>query len=111
MRKQELDELKAYVEGVMHGTLVMEEMGYCKRCGKWQDLRLGVCFDCAVPACVRPRCPFMRLVYCGQGRIQKWRDSTYTGLQGKVYCDRDSGVCSDQQYAVELDKELKEGQK
>jgi len=21
--------------------------GYCKRCGKFKDLRFGVCFDCA----------------------------------------------------------------
>lgn len=104
MKKEELDELKAYVHGVKGGVIVTEQMGYCKRCGKWQDLRFGVCFDCAMSACLRPRCPFKRLVYCGQGRKQIWKDMVYVGLQGKRYCDRDEGVCSEIDYVVALDK-------
>jgi len=107
VRKEELDELKAYVEGVKGGIVITEQMGHCKHCGKWEDLRLGVCFDCAVPACIREKCPFKRLVYCGQGRKQIWVDSIYTGLKGKRYCDRDKGVCSDIEYAVTLDKQTR----
>ena len=24
----------------------MEDWGFCKSCGKWNDRRFGVCFDC-----------------------------------------------------------------
>lgn len=104
--KDELTETKAYLEGVLHAKVVTEQMGYCKKCGKWDDLRMGVCFDCAVPACPRPKCPFLRLVFCGQrqGKKRIWTDYTYKGLSGKVYCDRDEGVCSDEEYAIAMDK-------
>jgi len=29
---------------------VKENWGYCKGCGRWQDLREGYCFDCATIA-------------------------------------------------------------
>lgn len=29
--------------------IIAENMGTCKRCGKYRDLRFGVCFDCATP--------------------------------------------------------------
>lgn len=30
-------------------VVIVEDFGwgYCKRCGRFQDLRFGVCFDCA----------------------------------------------------------------
>ena len=112
-KKEQIEELKAYVEGVLHGIVVMEQMGNCRICGKYEDLRRGVCFDCAVPACIRESCPFKRLVFCGQGRKQIWVDSVYTGLKGKRYCDRNKGVCSDQEYVVALEnvKPKSEGKK
>lgn len=104
--KDQIEELKAFLKA-KNGYVATENMGYCKHCGKWQDLRMGVCFDCAIPNCTRPSCPFKRLVYCGQGRKQIWKDSTYTMMKGKIKCDRDKGVCSDQEYAITLDKEKK----
>jgi len=107
MKVEKIDELKAYVEGVLHGKVVMEQMGYCKRCGKWEDLRLGVCFDCAMPNCTRPTCPFKKLVF-NVHHERVWKDMVYRDtVNGKtlVKCDRDEGLCSDQEYAVASDKE------
>jgi len=106
MNDKDLEELKAFVKGVKNGYIIQENWGYCKKCGKYEDLRMGFCFDCCVPACIRESCPFRRLVYCGQGRKQIWVDWVYKGLKGKRYCDRDQGVCSDQEYAIALEKEL-----
>ena len=106
--KEEIDELKAYVTGVMNGYVVTEQMGNCKICGKYEDLRCGVCWDCAMPVCKRDHCPFRKLVYCGQGRKQIFVDfKDYIGYSesGKVRCDRDEGLCSDREYAIALDKE------
>jgi hypothetical protein len=102
---EDINELKAYVEGILHGKVIMEQMGSCKICGKQEDLRQGVCFDCSVPACLRHHCPFRKLVYCGQGNKRVFVDLTYKGLQGKIYCDRDEGICSDREFAIGLDKE------
>ena len=102
--KDEIAELKAYVEGVLHGYVCMEHVGVCKKCGKREDLRGGLCFGCSVPKCIRETCPFERLVYCGQGRTQIWANYIYHGLKGELYCDRDQGVCSDQEYVVALEK-------
>lgn len=106
--EEDILELKAYVEGVKHGHVVMEQMGYCKICGRWEDLRLGVCWDCAMPCCKHDHCPFRKLVFCGQGRLQIFVDyRDYIGYEKsfKVRCDRPEGLCTDQQYAVALDKE------
>lgn len=109
MSEDEIKELKAYVEGVLHGYVITEQMGNCKICGKYEDLRFGVCFDCAVPACIRDKCPFRRLVYHGQGRHQIWKDYVYVGLKGKRYCDRDEGICSDSEYFIALGKLVQNG--
>jgi len=37
--QEKIAELKAYVEGVLHGKVIMEQMGNCKKCGKHDDLR------------------------------------------------------------------------
>ena len=31
--------------------LVKESWGFCKSCGKWDDLRMGYCFPCVDAAC------------------------------------------------------------
>jgi hypothetical protein len=103
MKEDNIEELKAFLKA-KNCYVATESMGYCKKCGKWKDLRSGLCFDCAVPACIREKCPFERLVYCGQGRKQIWKDMIYTGFEGKRHCDRDQGVCSDREYAIALDK-------
>ena len=35
--------------GLPKGVKIIEDFGwgYCKRCGRFKDLRFGVCFDCA----------------------------------------------------------------
>ena len=99
--KDEIAELKAYVEGVLHGKVIMEQMGYCRKCGKWEDLRFGLCFDCVFPACPLETCGFKRLVYCGQGRKQIWKDYRYVGVKGKVYCDRPEGLCAKAKLVLE----------
>jgi len=97
------DELKAYVEGVLCGYLATDNMGTCQKCGKHEDLRCGLCFNCAHVTCPREHCPFRKLVY-DIHRQRVWADLTYT--EDKVYCDRDEGVCSDREFAIGLDKEL-----
>ena len=91
---EQINELKAYVEGVLHGKVIMEQMGPCKRCGTYEDLRFGLCFDCVFPACPLNNCGFKRLVYYGHGRKQKWTNLQYIGRYGKVYCDREEGLCA-----------------
>jgi hypothetical protein len=106
--KEEIQELKVYVEGVMNGYVCQEQMGNCKICGKWEDLRLGVCWDCGMPICKHDHCPFRKLVYCGQGRKQIFvdlRDFVGYDKSGKVRCDRHEGLCSDREFAIGLDKE------
>jgi hypothetical protein len=105
--KEQIDELKSYVTSVMNGYVVTEQMGNCRICGKYEDLRCGVCWDCAMPVCKRDHCPFRKLVYCGQGRKQIFTDfRDYIGYKesNKVRCDRES-LCSDREYAIALDKE------
>ena len=101
--KEQINEIKAFVEGVLHGKVITENMGNCKRCGKYDDLRMGFCFDCVFKLCPRKNCPFRQLVY-NVKRERVWRDLTFTDLKGKIHCDRTEGVCSDQEYAVTLEK-------
>lgn len=108
--KDDITELKVYIEGVKNGYVIMEQMGNCKICGKHKDLRCGVCWDCAIPTCERDHCPFRKVVYCGQGRKQIFIDfRDYVGFEesNKVRCDRGNGLCSDQEYVIGLDKESK----
>jgi hypothetical protein len=105
--KDQIDELKSYIKA-NNGYVASEQMGYCKKCGKWQDLRMGICWDCGIPDCKRDHCPFRKLVYCGQGRKQIFVDlrdySNYSGTK-KIKCDNDKGPCSDIEFAIGLDKE------
>ena len=89
----EVDELKAYVEGVLHGKVITEQMGYCKRCGRYEDLRFGLCFDCVFPKCPLESCSHRKLVFNAK-RERVWKNLQYIGKDGKVYCDRLDGLCA-----------------
>lgn len=104
--QDEIEELKVYVEGVLGGKVITENMGYCGKCGAWEDLRGGMCFDCSFPLCPLPKgdCEGRKLVYCGQGTKQIWVDLTYTDQEGKIHCDRDQGFCDKAKKIVEAKK-------
>ncbi len=87
----------------MGGHVVTEQMGNCKVCGKYEDLRGGFCFDCAHTKCPRHHCPFRKLGF-NSNRQRVWGSLCY--IDGtNVYCDRPEGLCSDKEYAIGLDKE------
>lgn len=83
-----MEELKAYVEGVLGGKIVTENMGYCGKCGKWEDLRFGVCFDCAFPLCPFQLgdCDFKHLGYGINHEVIVYTDQ-YVDREGKTHCE------------------------
>ena len=95
--EDEIKELKAYVEGVLHGKIIMEQMGKCEKCKKYDDLRNGLCFDCTFPICILKKCN----IYREEPKIKAKRiDAKYetTGWQyedseHKVHCTRKGGTC------------------
>jgi hypothetical protein len=91
-KKEEIEELKAFLKA-KNCYVATENMGYCKRCGKWEDLRFGLCFDCVFPLCPLPKCEEKRIVK-QVNKTFKVFDYRYTDLKGKVYCTRNEGLCS-----------------
>lgn len=102
---REVDELKAYVKGVLHGKVITEQMGNCKRCGKYADLRYGFCFDCVFPKCPLEICGYRKLVFNLKGE-RVWKNLQYVGRNGEVYCDRIEGLCAK---AKNVSQKLKTG--
>lgn len=96
--KDEIVELKAYVEGVLHGKVIMEQMGYCKRCGKYDDLRFGLCFDCVFPFCPLDKCDKKRIEKTG---IYDYR---YKNLKGNFHCTRNEGFCFLAELKLKMEK-------
>jgi len=90
----EIEEVKAYVEGVLGGKIIQENMGICKGCGKHEDLRQGYCFECVFPRCPFPKgeCEGKRLVFNSK-RQRVWVDLTFV-TDNKIFCDRDAGLCA-----------------
>jgi len=89
--KEQIRELKAYIEGVLGGKVIMEQMGYCKKCGKYKDLRNGLCWDCAIPICEMESCPIFK-----PGTVRKmdcFDNYRYRDMYGIWRCTRPEGRC------------------
>jgi len=89
--KDNIDELKAYVEGVLHGKVIMEQMGNCKKCGKYDDLRGELCFDCAMPICIMTKCPILKPNV--KRKLDCFDNYRYRDSKGIWHCTRTHGRC------------------
>ena len=89
--KDEIEELKAFLKA-KNCYVATENMGYCERCGKWEDLRFGLCFNCVFPLCPLPKCDKTRIVKRVDKTFRLF-DCTYEDLKGKIHCQRDEGLC------------------
>jgi hypothetical protein len=85
--QDEIEELNAYVKGIRGGYVIQENMGYCGKCGEWEDLRFGICFECVFDRCPLPlgECEFLHFGYW-KHKIVVYNDQ-YVGLKGEIYCN------------------------
>ncbi len=88
---EEIAELKAYAK-VKHIMIIQEQMGYCRKCGKHDDLRCGLCFDCVFPLCPKEKCEKKRIVKEVNGNFAIY-NFQYKDLKGKIHCTRVEGLC------------------
>ena len=90
----EVRAIKAYVKAVVGGHVVTDNMGYCKKCGEYKDLRMGFCFDCAFTDCPLEKCNHKKLVYNAK-RERVIKDLTYSTMDGRVVCNSPEGLCEE----------------
>jgi len=82
----DLEEVKAFLKS-KNVYVSAENMGYCKGCGRREDLRDGYCFDCTFPLCPLESCGFK---YATKVGVFDYRFVT----ENHVHCTRPEGLCA-----------------
>ena len=91
MSEKQLEEFEAYLKGVLRVEVIRERMGNCEKCGKYEDLRGGLCFDCAMPECTMTQCSIIDST--AVRKMDCFDNYRYRDSEGKWHCTRPEGRC------------------